>query len=334
MVEFQSRSGLPHEHGLAWSALTPAQRTLLATWQSLDPTDLCMATLQPLVDLAKAALTVTTCPEVLATQFPTMEGEQVEEVVGLARRLQVHRCTPSCTHLPGQGHGQQCKHHFPRHPSLLDLVARRPARGEEEWLEAVERVQLRVQGMLRQLEVGGQEEPVEALLHLLHQLGPAPAGLPGGGYSWCGVTVPPGEELTSLLQQCGAMAATQADTATLACYHLTLLTRRSPRFVPRRRVCEVWVATFNPWALLALQANMEIDLLASPSAVARYATKGSRQLSLVRAVAELRRRGGREDLVAARRLQVAVEAGHREVPLGEAFYRLDTRLFGIQPKLT
>ena len=83
----------------------------------------------------------------------------------------------------------------------------------------------------------------------------------------------------------------------------------------------------NPWVILATSTNHEIDLLAAtPSKVVSYMTKGSRQESLAKAAKELRRRGRRGDMAAARRLESAVAAGHREVTATEACYRLDFRL--------
>ena len=87
------------------------------------------------------------------------------------------------------------------------------------------------------------------------------------------------------------------------------------------------MASYNPWIMLATTTNHEVDLLAAtPSKVVAYMAKGSRQESLARAVEELRRRGRVEDVAAARRLDSAIRAGHREVTATEACYRLDSRL--------
>ena len=87
------------------------------------------------------------------------------------------------------------------------------------------------------------------------------------------------------------------------------------------------MASYNPWILLATNFNHEVDLLAAtPGKVVAYMTKGSRQESLARAAEELRRRGRRGDMAAARRLESAVAAGHREVSATEACFRLDSRL--------
>ena len=124
VVEVQGRSGLPHHHSIGWRPLTPAQKQLLTSLQAGTSATLTMADLAPLVEMASAAITVTTSPTILRHQFPLLTIQQAEEAVRLARGLQVHTCTPSCTtdfHL-----GQRCRERFPRLPSLLDLVARQP----------------------------------------------------------------------------------------------------------------------------------------------------------------------------------------------------------------
>ena len=93
----------------------------------------------------------------------------------------------------------------------------------------------------------------------------------------------------------------------LGLYHSTLLLRHRPRFHPKRQVCEAWVASFNPWVLIAHQSNHEVDILvATPHKVVKYMTKGFRQASLARAVEELRERGRRCNMAAARRLDSAI----------------------------
>jgi len=86
----------------------------------------------------------------------------------------------------------------------------------------------------------------------------------------------------------------------LGLYHSTLLLRHRPRFLPKRQVGEAWVASYNPWVLIAHQSNHEVHK------VVKYMTKGFRQASLARAVEELRERGRRCDMAAARRLDSAI----------------------------
>ena len=66
---------------------------------------------------------------------------------------------------------------------------------------------------------------------------------------------------------------------------------------------------------------MDLDvILATPDKVEAYCCKGSGQLSLHRAIDELKARGGPKDEEAASRLEWEVEAGRREVSLTEAFF--------------
>ena len=152
---------LPHHHDIGWCRLTPAQRELISSLQ------------------AGTSSTLT----ILRHQFPLLTIGQAEEAVVLARRLQVHFCTPSCTTIFYLG--QQSSERFPRLPSLLDLVARRPPlenEEEEERFARVEEVHRQVQEVLRRREGGEEEEEPAALLEVLRQLGPAPQVLPQGGY--------------------------------------------------------------------------------------------------------------------------------------------------------
>ena len=92
-------------------------------------------------------------------------------------------------------------------------------------------------------------------------------------------------------------------------------------------MCEVFLAKFNPWAMLAMKSNMEIDLVShTPEALERYVTKGSQQRSLHLAIRELEERGSRQDLRTADRLGDEVRAGRHEVSLAEAFHLLDPQL--------
>ena len=125
----------------------------------------------------------------------------------------------------------------------------------------MEELHRQVQGVLRAREGGVEEEEPAALLEVLRQLGPAPQVLPQAGYSWQGINFPPCDELDTLLLQLGALAGTEADTVLLSLYHSTLLLRHQPRFLPKRRVCEAWVASYNPWVLIAHQSNHEVDIL-------------------------------------------------------------------------
>ena len=328
-MEVQPGSGIPHEHGLLWRRLTSTQRSLLTALQSGKCSHLTMAALKPIVKLGLAAVTVSLRPEDLREQFPTMGEELVAEVVALELRLQVHSCTESC--MPVAAGLQLCRHYYPKPPSLLPLVARRPlleTEEQEEKLGRLEAVGHKVQKLVRGGEVERWgEEPVPSLLQLLRGVAPAPIDFPGIGCYWSSVMFPWEEELASLLDVFLPMTTSREDALLLSVYHASLLLRRHPRYIPVRRVSEAWVVGSNPWALVATQANMEADLVvATPSSLTSYMTKGAGQHSLWKALRELERRGEEQDLAMAAAVEEAIKAGYREVPLAEALYRLDSRL--------
>ena len=68
VVEVQGRSGLPHVHAEAYQHLTPAQQHLLTTLQEGDSSTLSHTDLRALVELATAAMTVSTSPTLLLKQ--------------------------------------------------------------------------------------------------------------------------------------------------------------------------------------------------------------------------------------------------------------------------
>ena len=273
VVEVQGRSGLPHVHVEAYQHLTPAQQHLLTTLQEGDSSTLSHTDLRALVELATAAMTVSTSPTLLLQQFPLLSAEQAQEVVRLALLHQHHTCTPNCT--VEVGHGQQCSLWYPCLPSLLPLVARRPDlqdQGERDRLEEVERLHRRVQGVLRARHARGelgeevQVAEVEKLLEVLRETGPAPQALPQGGFTWQGVAFPQGQELDTLRQECitaSGVALGGQDLLLVTLYQASLLVRRHPLHLPQRRVCEVLTCNFNPWMLLALQISHELDLVAA-----------------------------------------------------------------------
>ena len=154
-----------------------------------------------------------------------------------------------------------------------------------------------------------------------------PVRLEDGGYTWAGTTFPIEPQLTRLINDCRTLEVGESGAVILALYHYSLMLRFHSKFIPIRTVHEVWVASYNPVVLLAWQANMELELvLHTPVKLFRYVAKGSRQQSLKAAISELGRRNGKGDERAAERLEEAIEAGKREVPMAEALIRLDSTL--------
>ena len=332
VVEFQARSGLPHLHSIGWRSLPPAITSLLAKLQAGNCADLAREELAPLLEVAVGAITVTSSPARLLEQFPLLTQEQAQRAATLASNLQWHKCTSSCT--TDFPEGQLCALYFPQLPSCINIIAVRPnlqTREAEAALCRVEKLHQGVQQLLRenppQLGQVVEEEPVGELLNLLRRVPGAPQPLPGGGWTWAGVTFPPCPSFNQMLLECEELGNMEADRLLLALWHCSLLIRRHAKFIPRRRVCEVLMAKFNPWAMLATKSNMEIDLVShTPEALERYVTKGSQQRSLHVAIQELEERGSRQDLRTAARLGEEVRAGRHEVSMAEAFFLLDPRL--------
>ena len=311
--------------------MPPAITSLLERLQAGNCAGLTREALAPLLEVAVAAITVTSSPARLSQQFPLLTEEQAQRAATMASLLQWHKCTTSCTSdFPD---GQLCALYFPQLPTCFDIIAVRPNLGTREAEEAlcrVERLHQRVQHLLREdpPQVGQvvEGDPVAELLSLLRRVG-APQPRPHGGWSWGGNIFLPCPSLNQLLLECEALVNNEADTVLLALWHCSLFVRRHAKFIPRRRVCEVFLAKFNPWAMLAMKSNMEIELVShTPEALERYVTKGSLQQSLHVAIEELEQRGSREDLRTAARLSENVRAGQHEVSMAEAFYLLDPRL--------
>ena len=332
VVEFQARSGLPHLHSVGWRSFPAAITSLLEKLQTGNCADMTREALAPLLEVAVGAITVTLSTARLLEQFPLLTHDQAQRAATVASVLQWHKCTSSCTTIFPEG--QQCQLYYPQLPSCFDIIAVRPhlrTREEEQTLCKIESLHQRVQQLLRDdPPLPGhvvEEEPVEELLNLLWRVDGVPRPLPNGGWSWFGNTWLPCPSLDQLLLECGERVAAEADRVLLALWHHSLLVRRHAKFIPRRRVCEVFIGKFNPWAMLAMESSMEIDLVShTPEALERYITKGSQQRSLQVAIEELEERGSRQDLRTADRLREEVKAGRHEVSMAEAFYLLDPRL--------
>lgn len=332
VIEAAPLSGLPHLHSILHKSLDPVLSSLLHRLQTGDTDNLTREGVEPVLALALDAITVSTSAGALQQQFPALDLQQAEQVAELARKFQVHTCTASCKEIFAPG--QLCRHYFPREPSLLPLVALRPSMATDEdrvILSSFERIKERVQKLLRLLPShplpAEEEDPVASLLNLLHQVADPPVARDGGGYSWAGATFCPGLQLDRLLQEFGVLTVSQEDAVLLAVYHSSVLCRRQSKFVPLRRVSEVWVVNFNPWAIQAIQGNMELDIIThTPQKLISYVGKGVSQRSLQTAKEELYDREQSGDVETAERLEELGKAGWREVSLVEALFRLDSNL--------
>ena len=327
-----SRSGLPHSHGLGWrKEVNPGPDSVSSLLGRLQRGEgnLTWEERSQVVELGQRAITVTTSVPVLRNQFDLLTQQEAEDIVTLARSHQVHVCSHHCS---GSSHpGQLCGQYFPRLPSLLSLVAMRPALPTDDQkarLEDLENITERVQDLLRALPVQVDDvDPVTSLVTLLRQVAGPPVLLPGGGITWAGVVFSPGQELEYLLQECGAKATNMEDTLVLVAYHSSLLERRHAKFLPVRRVSEAWGVNYNPWVLRSTRSNVEVELVThTPYVLQSYLAKGATAQTILQAAEEVDSRGGRRMGDMAEQLRQAQEEGWREVSLLEAFFRLDPGL--------
>ena len=350
VVEVGPKSGLPHSHGLAYQEEDPGPASLSSLLGRLQQGEggLTWEERERVVELGRSAITVTTSARDLSQQFQTLTEEDVQFVVAQARSRQQHYCSHHCF---SSSHNEQtCGQYFPRLPSLLPLVAMRPALETEEQrarLEALETIAKRVQGLLRglarPLQPLEEPDPATSLLLFLQEVADPPALLPGGGYTWAGVTFPPSQELEHLRQECETLANSPEAVDLLVVYHASLLSRRHAKYLPPRRVEECWGVNYNPWLLKAARSNVEVEIVThTPKSLYSYMTKGATSQTILQTADEVDSRGGRRMGDMAGQLRLAVEEGWREVSLTEAFFLLDRdlRLFtssspvrwvGLQP---
>ena len=319
-------SAMTHHHTVGWARLDQTVREVLTRLQDGDAS-LLREDLEELVDLAKAALTVTLDEDMLQMSFHWITAEQAKEVVSVAKRVQEHTCGKICGKMPLEG--QDCSLFFPRLPSFFTLVSRLPnlakAQDRQAFLQPIEALQFKVQVMLRELRRTGQLATT-SLSFLLASVDPSPPQqLEGGGLSWCGLSVPAGGELDYMLARCSQVAGLgEQEVKRTACWQWCLLYRQYPRVILARRVVEAYMANYSPAMLLTLKANHEVDLVtSSPFKLFSYLTKGgvaSNEENMRRVFKELEERG--DEMKATYLKELVRKYKLRQAPLTEAMYVL------------
>lgn len=336
VVEFQTNTGLPHVHLVGFKLLPSATLTLLGRLQSGDYS-LTDADVQPILDLARQAVTASTRAADIREQFPTLTEALTDRAAELAVKFQNHTaCTESC--LPTTNRfGQTCRHRFPRHPSLFHMVARRPCldtNQKKKQFRLLEAFHRRVQGQLRHLrghQVAPDDDTPQALAQLLLLAAggnPAPMNNQQNTYVWSDLLFQPCEELNLMIERCRTVVPDNEDSClVLALYHHSLKTRFHSKFVPKRRISEAYIETYNPVLIVAANSNVSTDLVAhSINKLYSYCTKGgSSRTGMLDAAVEVRSRLQQQDFAVADDLEAMYETW-REVTLGEAMCRLDRRL--------
>ena len=325
-TETSLESGLPHTHWICWTSGGPS--VLLNRLQKGD-SSLTSMDLEPVVALLKVTITVSLSVEALQEQFPHLSQQVAQDVVTLARRWQVHRCTTHCT--TSFPEGQKCSQFFPQLPSLLNIQSRRPDMGtdaKKRGFDGVWGLHERLQELLRQhqhLEAQGEERPVVSLLALLRLLAPDPVLLPSFTYEWAGLHIRHNREMQGVLEEIRELElglATLGDEMLLALYHYTLHFRYHARPLLARKVSEAWVVPYHPTLLLANQCNVDVSLVTHTlPRLLDYVTKGATSQTISRTAEQLEKWGGARNSSLAEHL-MAEERDSREISLTEGIFIL------------
>ena len=311
---------------MAWSRnLPPDVSNLLHRLQQEDAYQLGIAQLEPILAVAKAAITVSVDVNDILQQFPKLTSSLAAEVARLALSHQRHHCTSQCE--SSLFPGQNCQKFFPRLPCLFSLVARTPLLNKtgRETLDNIYAIHVKLQGILRSLDPGPQHNNTAALVSLLEKVADHPQPLPDeGGFTWAGATFLNGPVMQYTRQKCEQYGQSLKDIVLLTLYHMSLLTRRHAKYLPKRSVSEVYVANYNPILLLATQSNLELDLIThTPHNWFSYMTKSGNCQTTMQIIQRELEEG--EHIHARHLAQMTIDK-KREVTLGEAFSLIDPHL--------
>ena len=335
--EFGDLSGWVHCHGVAWRRHGEAKADFakVHNGEALTKDDE-----RHLCNLAATSLSVRLSPTKLKVKFKDLNDQRAEDIIALAKHLQVHTCTAKCDWDDGR---EGCYYLFPRLPSEYFLITAVPANGstpfetEERnyFLKECEKIKKSVSETILSLKDSGQLNTTNLLELLLKALGDVDSELPNQGcYRWKEGIFPQGRNFEEWQEIIGSAHPHKARHKILFSVYYTALstaTRLSPEteslineLVLVRDVYEVYVATYNPFLLEAMRSNMEVNLvLYTPEVVLRYITKSKKtsgkQLSTVREL--------RNDDAFANRSNIINRLKHmREVTEAEAYFRLDPEL--------
>ena len=190
--EVQPGTGLPHTHGVSWRKDVGEATLLTLEFLQKERNTLRLEPnkAQPVLQLAAEAYAVTLRADKLQAQFPILTDKQAKEVVALARRVQLHRCTATCAE--GRMDGELCSHFFPRVPSLYDHLQLSGPWGtdaEKQWTLEVQEFVLSVKRAVKDHAGRGRSIPPHTLLlQFLNSIsdGPVTAVPPGNKFYFCG----------------------------------------------------------------------------------------------------------------------------------------------------
>ena len=336
VTEVQTRSSLPHDHSVLWrDDLSEPQQRVLTSMQADHCFMLSPEEVESIVQLGTKASSACLDAVTLRKQFPKLSPGEAQQVVALAKVLQVHRCVPYCQdRVPAL---EFCKQYFPLMPSLYPHMALRPKLETDQdrhFLLLIQDVWYGLKGLLikdkqqgRDYSEGGS---AASILSLARRWAPDgdPIPMEGGGFFWGGVELADTPWLQWHLAKCGEFTQNEDDRILLGIYHYVTSIRLHAKLILQRKCEEAFVAPFNPLILLTTMANHQIDLVThTVGQMESYMVKGNgARDGLARTARELEKRGVRGQ-ISAYKLEAKVEAGMCERTLTEALFTgLDSRL--------
>ena len=263
--------------------------------------------------------------------FPEIDVSRAEDISSLAKRVQGHTCTDSCS-MDNKSDG--CSQHFPRLPSMKTIICSKldPGIEEEEadyLVLCAREIKISVRQTLEGLKVHGQLEFTTLLDVLLQSLGDLDSNdaQENGYYLLKNGVFPKCREVQDWIQYFTDEDA--SNPILLAVYHtaISIPTWKVDRvtvsqIVLKRSVNAAYVVDYNPFCLEAMRSNMSMALVThTPEKVIEYITKSQNQndSGIVSFLEQKAPSNCREQLVERAKC-------HRKVSLNEACYRIDNSL--------
>ena len=330
LKEFGCEKGSVHSHGLLWQKESEMQKAFLKMQEgiSLDETEI-----NAVCRLIDGTVTASIHAGQLASVFPDLEGQRSEEIVGLAKRVQMHSCNEKCAM---QNDSDGCLYKFPRLPTENTIICSPIGNNMEKnaawYLESqCRKVKRSVRDILERLKAADELHLTSLADVLQDALGHVDDEGPDeeGRYQLKDFGLFPSctrlERWIRIMQESG-----NPNPVLFAIYNTALSTATWHvegelvyQVMLRRSVCESYTVDYNPYLLECMKSNMEVRYVThTPHLLIDYVTKAENKPDIERLIKDIRNTGGTVTGAAvASRAQ-----DYRKVSLQEAFFRIDTRL--------
>ena len=329
LKEFGYEGGLAHSHGLVWQKESLAQSTLLKM-QNGEPVS--TAEEEHICDLADRTVTASLHAGNLKSIFSDLNEERSEDIVELAKQVQIHTCVTKCS-IDNVTDG--CLYHFPRLPTETTLVCSPIGNSMEKeaawYLESqCRKVKINVRSVIKKLNANGDIHHTSLVEVLLEALGPVDSQEPDDGryhFKNFGLFLPC-ERLAKWIEIMQNMGHVYPIMFSL--YYTALSTSTWHvqgelvyQLVLKRSVGESYAVDYNPYFLESMRSNMEVRYVThTPHLLINYISKAEEKPNIKKVIEDIKRTGGTVSGAA-----VATRAqDYRKVSLPEAFFRIDTRL--------